>query len=142
MSKIRRKIDRNESILFSDFIVEKEAHGLALKSIENYKKVYERYCKEIGEDITEKSVLKWIKYLKDKKIDTISINFYIVQLRVFAYWLMKHGYLDGFEIKKLKAQEPQVKTIPEEDILVLLERPDVNCSFREYRSWVIINFIL
>ena len=85
MPKIKRKMIKNENLLFNDFIVEKEANGLAKKSIENYVKVYERYCKEIGEEISKKSVLKWIKFLSDKGLDSISINFYIVQLRVFAY---------------------------------------------------------
>ena len=45
MPKIKRKMIKNENLLFNDFIVEKEANGLAKKSIENYVKVYERYCK-------------------------------------------------------------------------------------------------
>ena len=77
-----------------------------------------------------------------KKMNPISINFYIAQMKVFVNWLIKNGYCDAFEISLIKTQEPQLKTLSDEEIEILLERPSMWGRFSPYRSWVIINFIL
>ena len=142
MTKIVRKHTDDEGLLFYDFVVEKEASGLSKKSIKNYKEVYSLFVKEVGQKISKKTISNWIHQMIDSGKNPISINYYICQIRVFAYWLIKKGYCENFEIKKIKTQEPQLKTISDEDINVLLEKPALKCSFSEYRSWVIINFIL
>lgn len=78
----------------------------------------------------------------DSGMNPISINFYISQIRVFVYWLVKNGHCERFDIKKIKTQEPQLKTLSDEEITTLLKKPAINCNFVTYRSWVIINFIL
>ena len=142
MSAIKLRRHDNECLLFFDFISEKEAYGLSKQSIENYKKVYDAFRHQMGQNITQESINKWIHMMINKCMNPISINFYISQIRVFAYWLIKNGYCKEFEIKKIKTQEPQVKTIPDNDVKILLEKPPIKSSFSTYRSWVIINFIL
>lgn len=142
MPRIKPRHAKNEDFFFYDFISEKETLGLSKKTIQNYRDVYARFCREIGEKIGKDSVQKWIHQMIDSGMNPISINFYIVHLRVFAYWLMKKGFCDSFVINKIKTQEPQIKTIPESEISILLEKPNRSSGFAEYRTWVIINFIL
>lgn len=80
--------------------------------------------------------------MMDKGMNPISINLYITQLKVFVNWLIKNGYCDHFEINNIKTQEGQIKTLSDEEIDKLLERPSIWSSFAPYRCWVIINFIL
>ena len=99
--KVKLKSTVNEVIFFKNFIVEKEALGLSKKSIENYKKVYSKFTKDIGEKISKESISKWIQMMMSSDMNSISVNFYIVQIRVFAYWLMNNGYCERFVIKKI-----------------------------------------
>lgn len=142
MPKVKRKHANSEAFYFADFIAEKEASGLSKKSIQNYVDVRLKYMREIGKTLSEENIKEWVHMMLSNKMNPISINFYINQIRVYAYWLMSKGYLKEFEIKKLKTQEPQIKTISDEDIQILLERPPVKSSFTTFRSWTIINFIL
>ena len=111
MTEIKRKQTDDEGLLFYEFIVEKESSGLSKKSIKNYKEVYSLYVKEVGKKISSESITNWIHKMIDSGKNPISINYYICQIRVFAYWLIKSGHCEAFEIKKIKTQEPQLKTI-------------------------------
>lgn len=142
MVQIGHKISEDSSFLFSLFIDEKESNGLSPKSIKNYKDVFARYQKEINKPISKESIQEWIHFLLSRKMNPISINFYIVQIRTYAYWLMNNGHIQRFHIKPLKKQEPQLKVFSNEDLLKLLEKPSTKASFPTYRTWVIINFIL
>ena len=129
-------------LLFCDFITEKEASGLSNKSIQNYKEAYHRYCKEIGPSIDKESVQKWVQFLLSKSMNHISINHYLNHLRVFAYWLMKNESIERFEIKPLKSQEAKLKTFSDDELELLLKKPQKTCDFVTYRTWTIINFIM
>lgn len=142
MSKVKRKHANSEAFLFADFIAEKEASGLSKKSIQNYETVHSRYLREIGKPLSKKTINDWVHLMFVNKMNPISINFYINQIRVYAFWLMNKGYLERFEIKKLKTQEPPIKIVSDEDIAKLLEKPSIKAPFIKFRSWAIINFIL
>lgn len=139
---MKRKQGKNEGLFFCDFIAEKEASGLSKQSIINYKKVYAAYKAQTNRKISQISISNWIHKMISKKMNPISINFYIAQMKVFVNWLIKNGYCDAFEISLIKTQEPQLKTLSDEEIEILLERPSMWGRFSPYRSWVIINFIL
>lgn len=142
MSKIKRKLTFDLDLLFCEFLAEKETLGLSKRTLQNYESSYKKYVSEIGKTISKESIEKWIKSLIDKKMNPISINHYVTHLRVFAYWFMNKGYCRPFVVKKIKTQEPQLKTLSDEEIVVLLEKPSLRCIFSIFRSWVIINFIL
>jgi integrase/recombinase XerD len=137
-----RKNIEDSTFLFAEFIAEKIAQGLSNSSISNYEVVHKRYMKEMKVPISKESIQDWIHLLLNKKMNVISINFYVVQLRVFAYWLMENHHIDKFIIKTLKSQEPGLKTITDEDLLKLLIKPSATCNFTTYRTWLIINFIM
>lgn len=139
---MKRKQGKNEGLFFCDFIAEKEASGLSKQSIINYKKVYAIFKHQMNRKICYDSVSRWIRKLIDKGMNPISINFYITQLKVFVNWLIKIGYCEPFEISNIKTQEAQIKTLSDEEIEKLLERPSIWSRFAQYRCWVIINFIL
>lgn len=142
MSRIIRKNLEDSTFLFTEFISEKIALGLSSSSIANYEEVHRRFKQEMNMPISRESIQSWIHLLIGKKMNPISINFYLVQIRVYAYWLMKNGHIELFVIKLLKSQEPGLKTISDEDLLKLLVRPSLTCKFTTYRTWLIVNFIM
>ena len=87
---IKRKIINDETLLFVDSIVEKEASGLSKKSVQNYREVYERFRHEINDKLSKESINKWVQSLIKKGMNPISINYFITQIRVFAYWLIEN----------------------------------------------------
>ena len=133
---------RDEGLLFCEFINEKEAIGLSKQSITNYKKVYKIFVKQIGKKIDKNSFEKWVHMMIYSGMNSISINFYITQLKVFVNWLIQYGYCEPFVIKKIRTQEPPLKILNDEEIGLLLEKPAFKSSFVVFRSWVIVNFIL
>ena len=135
---MKRKQGKNEGLFFCDFIAEKEASGLS----KQYKKVYAAFKSQTTRNLSQSSVSAWIYKMIHKKMNPISINFYIAQIKVFVNWLIKNGYCEAFEINLIKTQEPQMKTLSDEEVEILLERPSMWGRFSPYRSWVIINFIL
>jgi integrase/recombinase XerD len=56
---------------------------------------------------------------------------------------MKLGYMDKFMIKLIKADKGAKKTYTDEELHLLLEKPNAkNCSFAEFRTWTMINFLV
>ena len=109
MSKIIRKNVEDSTLFFSEFISEKIALGLSSSSIDNYEVVHKRFLQEMKVPISKQSIQDWIQLLLSKKMKPISINFYLVQIRVYAYWLMANEHIDRFTIKTLKLISHTVK---------------------------------
>ena len=130
---MKRKQGKNEGLFFCDFIAEKEASGLSKQSIINYKKVYASYKAKTNRKISQSSISNWIHKMISKKMNPISINFYIAQMKVFVNWLIKNGYCDAFEINLIKTQEPQMKTLSDEEIAELKEiYATIEVAFNKY----------
>jgi len=56
---------------------------------------------------------------------------------------MEKGYLSKFEIKLIRAVKTIKPTYSEDDLEKLLKKPDIKtCDFKEYRTWVMINYFL
>ncbi len=55
---------------------------------------------------------------------------------------MKGGLIERFEMKPIKASKANVETYPDNELKILLENPNLKrCSFIEYQSWVMVNFL-
>jgi integrase/recombinase XerD len=56
---------------------------------------------------------------------------------------MKLDYLDEFKIQMLKTPDKVKETYTDDELKILLEKPNLkNCDFVEYRTWVMINWLL
>ena len=62
-------------------------------------------------------------------------------ITVFNF-LMKSGLIERFEMKSIKASKANVETYTDNELKILLEKPNLKrCSFIEYQSWVMVNFL-
>ena len=46
-------------------------------------------------------------------------------------------------MKKYKGEEPIKETYTDEELKILLQKPNMKkCTFAEYRTWVVVNFLI
>lgn len=56
---------------------------------------------------------------------------------------MKQEYMPTFKIKLAKADKQPIETYTDDELKKMLRKPNLKqCTFQEYKSWVIVNFLL
>ncbi len=55
---------------------------------------------------------------------------------------MHEGYIEYYPMQAIKVDKTNVETYTEDDLCLLLQKPNMKkCSFIEYQSWVMTNFL-
>ena len=133
---------------FVSYIKYQTVKNLSEATIEYYNRCYTEFTRVIPGDtilrnLTLGNIQDYILYLKKKDIVDITVNTYVRGIRAFLYYLMDIGFMDTFKIKLIKANKRIKETYNEEELKILLRKPDLKkCKFNEYRNWVLINFLL
>ncbi|MBC2580857.1 site-specific integrase [Clostridium sp. DJ247] len=135
---------------FKEFIRYCEVRNLRPATINTYSECikfiwYKFYKPEsLIKDITKEVFDDFVMFLKKetKEKDT-SISSNIRKMRTVLYYFMKLGYMNKFNIKNIKVDRDIIETYTDEELKILLEKPNLeNCSFVSYRNWTIINCLL
>lgn len=114
-------------------------------TINHYRQSYVQFYKFFDKDmpvknITEKEYKEYIVFLRGYISNDRSINSYLRDFITTMHFLMNEGYVEPFQMKAIKVDDAPVETYTEEELRILLRKPDVKkCSFSEYRTWVMIN---
>ena len=59
------------------------------------------------------------------------------------HFLMNEGYLEHYKMQAMRVDKSHVETYTDDELKLLLEKPNIKkCSFAEYQSWVMTNFLL
>lgn len=133
---------------FNDFIRYCKVKNLAKDSIifyENCFKSFTRYFPIQGSmnEISLYTIQEYILWQKEKDISPIGINANIRGLRAFLYYSMKLDFLSKFQIELIKAEKKIKQVYSDAELKLLLKKPNLKqCSFAEYRDWVIVNYAL
>lgn len=155
----KRTIKRNEeSYVISlgealqEFLEEKEARNLSVKTITNYKESIEMFIKfnDLNEDtdpneITLSNFYKWMNTMKLEGKSFNSINHYLRDCRAFFYWMMDDNrrYIEKrFKIEMMEGQQETYKMFSDEELELLLAKPPRTAGFVEWRNWAIVNWVL
>lgn len=79
---------------------------------------------------------------EEEKVSEVTIATYFRDYRAIAYWCMEQEIIakKHITIKNVEGDIKEVYTPDELD--KLLKKPDNDCSFKEYRDWVVINYVL
>lgn len=137
--------------VFYRFITEKEAIGLVSKTIQQYKDAYKKFSTFFGDeaerigDIYGAMFPTWTAAMRKEGLATASINSYLSAMRSFMYWCMEpnHEYLnEHFKVRLIRAQETPPKDYTNEEIKLLIKKPDKKARFLEWRSWAMACFAL
>jgi integrase/recombinase XerD len=95
--------------------------------------------KDINMDIIDDYILDMMEKGNKPK----SINTALIALNAFLHWCMDNNYCERFKTKLVKKDEIIKETYSEEQLKLLLKKPDLEkSSFAQYRNWVIVNYLL
>lgn len=135
-----------------EFIVECKIKNLSQTTIKYYEQCFKYFIEyinanakitDIKADISKKTVDSYIIYMQTNKLKVSTINIRLRGIRSILYYFMKCNYIEKFEIKQIKEEESIPNLYTDEEIVILLRKPDTRtCTFSEYRTWVIINFFV
>lgn len=150
---MRKKIEINTKEMtfdrgYDEFIFNCQARNFRPATIEFYNNSMKSIYKFIEpkmpiRDITQATVDSFIIGCQNElDIKDITINTYLRGLKTILYYFMKLGYMEKFHIALVKYDKPVIEVYTEEEVKLLLKRPDkTKCTFVEFRNWVICNVL-
>ncbi len=132
--------------VFGEFVISQTAQGLSLVTITNYKHHFHSISLHLDitqpmEQLTQKSLEAMVVSMRDSGLAHNSISSYCRVLRTFLGWCNREG-ISPPPMPKIKDKETVKEAYTDEELAILLKRPDKQCSFCEFRNWVIINFLM
>lgn len=151
MEKITMSKKSNLSIqeAFDLFIRKCKIKNLTDLSISSYEKKMVHFYEFIDKNepitaVTKDIVDDYILWLRENtEANDITINSYLRSVRAFLYFCMEDRYIPTFKIQLIKAEKKIKGTYTDDELVRLLEKPDVdNCSFSCYKTWVFENYLL
>ena len=151
VKRITMKIETKKTFAegAEEFLLNCLARNLREGTIKHYKDSLRQIYKIIAPEtpIEEIDEDTWDYYkisLREKAVlNDTSIYTYGRDLKTILRFFMKEGWLQTFELQLPKADKAPTETYTEEELMKLLKKPNLKkCSFTEYKSWVIVNFLL
>lgn len=134
---------------FDEYMDNCKARNLRQGTINHYNDSIKTIYKFIDGDTLIKNmnvdtVNKFIIDCKDKlDINDVTLHTYTRDLKTLMYYFMRCDYIPTFKITLTKVDRKAVETYTDLELKKLLVKPDLKkCSFTEYKSWVLINFML
>ena len=124
------------------------ARNLREGTIRHYKQSYTQFYKYFDADmpigeLDKEAFDNYVIYLRDTIKNDVSINSYLRDLITTLHFLMDGGYVERYKMQSIKVDKTPVETYTEEELEKLCRKPDMKkCSFAEYQSWVMTNFLL
>lgn len=148
MARIRMKNMSKESVqeVFLLFLSASAGKGVKNKTIDTFKQHFHAISKRLNVEaplssLTEADLNAMIRQMREDGLADTSINSYTRTLKVFLSWCNEQGRTE-LNLPIYKAAEAVKETYSDEELLLLLKKPEAGCGFCEFRNWTIINFLL
>jgi integrase/recombinase XerD len=131
---------------FAEFIRYSKAKNLSPVTIADYQREFKSFHNFYNgniKDISENTVIQYIEHLQKRNIATTTVNTALRHIRaILNYWAYQN-YCRPVKIKLLRVGEQIKDTYTDEEISRLLKKPNIKTSsFRELRTWAVINFFI
>ena len=132
---------------FERFLLTKRSAGAKTKTTETYSQHFHAISKHLDtgravEKMTSDDLKQMIVSMQDSGLSPNSIKSYTITLKAFLSWCNQEG-ITTLNMAKYKGEETIKETYSDDELSVLLQKPNTKeCSFSEYRSWVIINLLV
>ena len=128
------------------YIISQKAKGVADITLRNYKQQLHAISKFLDIDIpldalTRQQLQKMVVDIRDVGLAQNTIATYVRRMRGFLNWCKVAGYSD-LAMEGIKEIDTVKAVYTDAELDLLLKKPNKSCDFCEYRSWVIINFLL
>lgn len=143
---IRGHFDKSVAEVFADFVVSQTAKGLSEITLSNYRNHIHSISNHLDiqkplASLTKRDLEAMIVSMRSSGLAHNSISSYCRVLRTFLKWCKNNG-MDVPELPNIKDRETVKEAYTDEELLKLLKRPKKDCSFCEYRNWVIVSFLM
>lgn len=151
MAKIRMELENELTFEegCEEYLQDCKARNLRQGTIKHYTDTMKQIKKYIGadtlvKDITKEVVEDYIIELRENPvINDQSLYTYVRDLRTLLYFFMRKEYMQYYKINIPKADKQPIETYTDRELKILLKKPNVKqCSFTEYKTWVMTNFLL
>lgn len=146
--KITMGVQSRKSVaeVFDDFVVSKMAQGLSDITIATYRQHIRSISNHLDiqkpmEALTRKDLEAMVVSMRASGLAHNSISSYCRVFRTFSNWCRNCG-LNIPELPNIKDKETVKEAYTDAELLALLKRPKKDCSFCDYRNWVIVNFLM
>lgn len=116
-------------------------------TINHYRQSYVQFFKFFEPDtpiekIDVAAYKSYVLHLRSTLNNDVSINSYLRDFITTMHFLMNEGYIARFKMGAIKVDKSHIETYSEQELQLLLKKPNIKkCSFIEYQSWVITNFL-
>ena len=134
---------------FEKFLRFKKMRNLSSETIKYYEHCYEYFKRyfDVSQPcgiITKDTFYDYVEHLQQtRNANEITINTYLRGIRALFYYFMEEDYVQHFRVNLLKEEQKIKETYSTADLERLLKKPNMKkCNFAEYRSWVMINYLL
>jgi len=144
--KMKKQSEKTFAEVFESFITSQKAKDISEVTIRNYHLHLQSISKHLDIQTAFKKITKdeldaMIVSMKEAELAHNSIATYVRLLRTFYKWCNSEG-ISSLNLNPIKEKETVKDVYSDEELELLLKKPTQDCDFCEYRSWVIINFLL
>ena len=147
-----RKITMNASSyksvaeVFEDFVISQTAQGLSSVTLTNYRHHFHSISRHLDtsqsmDTLTKSQLEAMVVSMRQSGLAHNSISSYCRVLRTFLGWCEREG-MTVPPMPHIKDKETVKESYTDEELEAILKRPNKNCSFCEYRNWVVVNFLM
>ena len=148
MARITMKKAKRQTIeeIYGNFLSAAASRGVKDKTLDTYRQHFHAISKRLDvelpiAELTKQDLEDMILSMREDQLADSSISSYTRTLKTFLSWCNEEGYTK-VNIPIYRAADTVKETYTDEELLALLKKPEGDCSFCEYRNWVIINFLL
>ena len=132
--------------VFEEFVISKTAQGVSEATLNNYQYHMKSIAKYLDieanfEEVTKRDIEKMVVQMRKQGTSHNSIATYLRMLKTFYNWC-KEENLPSVTVPTFSEKETVKETYTDSELERLLKRPEKDCSFAEYRNWIIVNFLL
>ena len=151
MGKIKMEIANERTFAdgCEEYLLDCKARNLREGTIKHYVDSIKQIKKYIDEDtsltdITKTTIDSYVVALRENPlINDQSLYTYARDLKTLVYFFMRKEYIPYFKITIPKADKQPIETYTDRELIRLLKKPNLkHCTFTEYKSWVMTNFLL
>ena len=132
--------------VFDDFVISQTAQGLSEITLTNYRRHFHSISKHFDiqqtmDELTKSKLEAMVVSMRRSGLAHNSISSYCRVLRTFLGWCQREG-MTVPPMPQIKDKETVKESYTDDELAAILKRPKKDCSFCEYRNWVIVNFLM
>ena len=132
--------------VFEDFVISQTAQGLSPITLANYHHHFHSISRHFDitqpmETLTKSKLEAMVVSMRQSGLAHNSISSYCRVLRTFLGWCQREG-MTVPPMPQIMDKETVKESYTDDELAAILKRPNKNCSFCDYRNWVIVNFLM